>query len=195
MNDFTIDFVDKFHSAVEGTSKANKNRVFKSEATHKYFKTIQALNYTGGETATMQGNQRVEDYEIPEILRDLMVPKVTLSGAHGETSLLEFKPVEDKDVMSPHEFNTFGRILYGLYRKDFQSAGSAFDILNKPVAVANYSNRITDVNGQYVGDGFEIGQYPLKPKYEFLAPEGMGMEKVRVEDRWIRHKVDDLASK
>lgn len=191
MNDYEKIFIAKFYEAVSNRKAISKVLLTEDEFTD-YIQTIQFLNFHNPKVSIVKGNQMLSEYKIPSFISDLITPTVTLSGVQGEISQIEWSAPKGFTPLSSWTFEEYGVRLLKTFRLNPEWV-EVVDARNKIVTLASLAPRLT-VDGEYTNAEFQVGTYPLVPKFQIFGNDFIGLSFVRAQEIWIQRTLDSVMS-
>lgn len=191
MNNYDKDFIAKFLEAVSNRKVIGRDLLTEDEFTN-YIQTIQFLNFHNPKVSIVKGNQMLNEYKIPSFISDLITPTVTLSGVQGEINQIEWSAPKGFTPLSSWIFEEYGVRLLKMFRLSPEWV-EVVDARNKVVTLASLASRLT-VDGDYTNADFQVGAYPLVPKFQIFGDDFIGLSFVRAQEIWIQRTLDSVIS-
>lgn len=191
MNNYDKDFIAKFLEAVKNRKVIGRDLLTEDEFTN-YIQTIQFLNYHNPKVLIVKGNQMLNEYKVPSFISDLITPTVTLSGVQGEINQVEWSAPKGFTPLSSWTFEEYGVRLLKMFRLSPEWV-EVVDARNKIVTLASLAPRLT-VDGDYTNADFQVGAYPLVPKFQIFGSNFIGLSFVRAQEIWIQRTLDSVIS-
>lgn len=151
--------------------------------------TIWEINSLDDEAKFFNG-ANLNEWLIPEFLKNAVFGKVTFSGSPGELRLVEWSDESDYETLEFEEMYNFTERFYATF-KARPSHLELSTARTKLVPVASLSNNLMVSDDRVSGD-FVNGSFPVYSTFSLIESCNEGITYTNAIQRWISTELDKL---
>jgi hypothetical protein len=184
INKFGNSLSETIYKGIHGTKSISKAQFTQEDIDNLIF-TVAKINQLDINATNITSDISVIGYQVPEFVKDLVLPYVSLTGSRTETRLVEFE-VEDLPkgrVLTRMEMFTVSAAIYGCQRATVSMVDLP-ELIATAVPLSSI-NDVLAVDDEYVSQIFKIGAFPIIPTLPFIKKEYSAMGYDFAVEEWV----------